>query len=92
MEIKGLFLLLKVVVRKLGIISLKRKKNYDKIEVHYRQVVVSLDYCMGKVAKTETLKSPPFTEVWVLARSQNMNKSTEISLMLGEYLRVIPST
>jgi hypothetical protein len=47
---------------------------------------------MGRVAKPETLKSLPLTEVWVLARSPNNNKSTEISLTLGEYPGVIPST
>jgi hypothetical protein len=47
---------------------------------------------MGKVAKPKTLKLPFLTEVWILARSPNTNKSTEISHMLGEYLGVIPST
>jgi hypothetical protein len=47
---------------------------------------------MGRVAKLETLKAPPLIEVWVLERSPNMNKSTEISLTLGEYPGVIPST
>ena len=58
----------------------------------HQQAVVSLDHHMGRVAKPETLKEPPLTEVWVLARSPNTNKSTEISLMLGEYPGVIPST
>jgi hypothetical protein len=40
----------------------------------------------------ETLKAPPLTEVWVLERSPNMNESIEISLTLGEYPGVIPST
>jgi hypothetical protein len=47
---------------------------------------------MGRVAKPETLKVPPLIEVWILARSKNMNKSIEISLTLGEYPWVIPST
>ena len=47
---------------------------------------------MGRVAKLENLKVPPLIEVWILARSPNMNKSTETSLALGEYPRVIPST
>ena len=57
-----------------------------------RRVVVSLDHHMGKVAKPKTLKSPPLTEVWVLVRYPNTNKSTEISLTPGEYPGVIPST
>jgi hypothetical protein len=47
---------------------------------------------MGRVEKPKTLKAPPLTEVWVLERSPNTNKSTEISLTLGEYPGVIPST
>jgi hypothetical protein len=47
---------------------------------------------MGKVEKPKTLKVPPLIEVWALARSPNMNKSIEISLTLGEYPGVIPST
>jgi hypothetical protein len=47
---------------------------------------------MGRVAKPDTLKVPPLTEVWALVRSPNTNKSTKISMMLGEYLGVIPST
>jgi hypothetical protein len=47
---------------------------------------------MGRVAKPKTLKSSPLIEIWVLARSPNTNKSIEISLMLGEYSGVIPST
>jgi hypothetical protein len=47
---------------------------------------------MGRVAKPETLKVPSLTEVWILEISLNMNKSIEISLMLGEYPGVIPST
>jgi hypothetical protein len=58
----------------------------------HRRAVVSPDHRMGRVAKPETLKAPPLTEVWVLARSPNTNKSTEISLTLGEYPGVIPST
>jgi hypothetical protein len=58
----------------------------------HKQTVISLDYRMGRVAKPKTLKVPPLIEVWILERSPNMNKSTEISLMLGEYPRVIPST
>jgi hypothetical protein len=58
----------------------------------HRQEVVSLDYHMARVAKPKTLKEQPPTEVWVLVRSPNMNKSTKISLTLGEYPGVIPST
>jgi hypothetical protein len=47
---------------------------------------------MGRIENPETLKAPPLIEVWALERSPNMNKSIEISLMLGEYPRVIPST
>jgi hypothetical protein len=47
---------------------------------------------MGRVAKPETLKEPPLTEVWALERSPNTNKSTKISMTLGEYSGVIPST
>jgi hypothetical protein len=47
---------------------------------------------MGRVAKPKTLKVAPLTDVWALARSRNKNKSKEISLMLGEYPGVIPST
>ena len=47
---------------------------------------------MGKVEKPKTFKVPLITKVWALAKSQNTNKSTEISLTLGEYPRVIPST
>ena len=57
-----------------------------------RRVVVILDHRMGKVAKPETLKAPPLTEVSALERSPNMNKSTKITLTLGEYPGVIPST
>lgn len=58
----------------------------------HKRAVVSLDYYMGRVAKPETLKAPPLTKVWVLARPPNMNKSIEISLTLGEYPGGIPST
>ena len=58
----------------------------------HRRIVISLDYYMGRVAKPETLKVPPIIEVWILARSPNTNKSIEISLSLGEYSGVIPST
>ena len=58
----------------------------------HRRAFVSLDHHMARVAKPETLKSPPLIEVWVLARSPNTNKSTKISLTLGEYPGVIPST
>ena len=51
----------------------------------HRRTVVSLDYHMVRVVKPETLKVSPLTEVWILERSPNMNKSTEISLTLGEY-------
>ena len=54
--------------------------------------VISLDHRMGRVENPKTLKALPLTEVLVLARSPNMNKSTEISLTLGEYPGVIPST
>ena len=58
----------------------------------HRRAVISPNHCIGRVAKPETLKAPPLTKVWVLARFPNMNKSTKISLTLGEYLGVIPST
>jgi hypothetical protein len=58
----------------------------------HKRVVVSPDHRMGRVAMPKTSKEPPLTEVWVLARSPNTNKSIEISMMLGEYPRVIPST
>ena len=58
----------------------------------HRQAVISLDHRMGKVAKPETLKVQPLIEVWALARSPNTNKSTKISLTLGEYPGDIPST
>ena len=58
----------------------------------HRRAVVSLDYHMGRVENPEILKVLPLTEVWVLERSPNMNKSTEISLTLGEYPGLIPST
>jgi hypothetical protein len=59
--------------------------------MHMRSVVSS-DHRMDRVAKPETLKEMPLTEVWALARSPNTNKSTEISLTLGEYPGDIPST
>ena len=58
----------------------------------HRQAIVSLDHHMGRVARPKTLKAPPLIEVWVLAISPNTNKSTEISLTLGKYPGVIPST
>jgi hypothetical protein len=58
----------------------------------YKKTFVSLDYHMGRVEKPKTLKVLPLTEVWILARSPNMNKYTKIYLMLGEYPGVIPST
>jgi hypothetical protein len=58
----------------------------------HRRAVLSPNHHMGRVAKPETLKSLPLIEVWVLERSPNMNKSTEISLTLGEYPGLIPST
>jgi hypothetical protein len=58
----------------------------------HKKTVVSLDHYMGRVEKPETLKVLPLTDVWILARFPNTNKSTEISLMLGEYPGVIPST
>ena len=56
------------------------------------RAVVSLDHHMGRVEKPKTLKVPPLREVWALARSPNTNKSIEISMTLGEYPGVIPST
>jgi hypothetical protein len=47
---------------------------------------------MGRVENPETLKALPLIEVWAPARSPNTNKFIEISLMLGEYPGVIPST
>jgi hypothetical protein len=58
----------------------------------HRREFISPYHHMGRVVKPKTLKALPLTEVWVLARSPNMNKSIEISLMLGEYPGVIPST
>jgi hypothetical protein len=58
----------------------------------HRQKVLSPDHHMGMVEKPKTLKVPPLIEVLALAISPNMNKSIEISLTLGEYLGVIPST
>ena len=58
----------------------------------HRREVVSPDHRMGRVENSETLKELPLTEAWALARSPDMNKSTEISLILGEYPGVIPST
>ena len=58
----------------------------------HRRAVVSPNHHMGRVAKPETLKVPPLMEVWALARSPNTNKSTEISLTLGDYPGDIPST
>jgi hypothetical protein len=58
----------------------------------HRRAVIIMDYRMGRVAKPKTLKALPLTEVWVLESSPNTNKPTEISLMLGEYMRVIPLT
>ena len=58
----------------------------------HMRAVISLDHRMGRVEKPKTLKAPPPIEVWVLERSPNTNKSTEISLTLGEYPGVIPST
>jgi hypothetical protein len=57
-----------------------------------RRVVVTPDHYMGKVANIETLKALPLTKLWVLEISLDTNKSIEISLTLGEYLGVIPST
>ena len=57
-----------------------------------RREVVSPDHRMGRVENPKTLKALPLTKVWALERSPNMNKSIEISLMLGEYPKVIPST
>ena len=59
--------------------------------MHMRALVSQVHH-MGNVAKPETLKAPPLTEVWILSRSPNTNKSTEISLTLGEYPGDIPST
>jgi hypothetical protein len=47
---------------------------------------------MGRVAKPETLKAPPLTEVKALTRSPDMNRSPEISLTLRRYQGDIPST
>jgi len=58
----------------------------------HMRAVASPDHCMGRVSKPETLKVLPLMEAWALARSPNMNKSTEISLMVGEYPGDIPST
>jgi hypothetical protein len=58
----------------------------------HKRAVISPDHCMGRVEKPKTLKVLPLIEVWLLEGSPNTNKSIEISLMLGEYLGVIPST
>jgi hypothetical protein len=58
----------------------------------HKREIISLDYRIDKVAKPETLKALPPIEVWILERSPNMNKFTEISMNLGEYPGVIPST
>jgi hypothetical protein len=58
----------------------------------HRQAVISPDHHMDRVENPKTLKVSPLMEVWALARSPNTNKSTEISLTLGEYPGVIPST
>ena len=57
----------------------------------HRRAFVSLDYRMGRVAKPETLKAPPLTEVRALTRSPDTNRSTKISLTLGRYQGDIPS-
>jgi hypothetical protein len=46
---------------------------------------------MGRVEKPETLKTPPLTEVRVLTRSPDRNRSIEISMTLGSYSGDIPS-
>ena len=58
----------------------------------HRREFISPDHCMGRVEKPKTFKALALIEVWALARSPNMNISTEISLTLGEYPWVIPST
>jgi hypothetical protein len=58
----------------------------------HRQVIVSQVHRMGMVSKPETLKASPLTEVKVLARSLDTNRSPEISLMLGRYRGYNPST
>jgi hypothetical protein len=47
---------------------------------------------MGRVAKPETLKVPPFMEVKAIARSLDINRSLEISLIPRRYQGDIPST
>ena len=58
----------------------------------HKPIVISHIHHMGKVVKPKTLKVLPLRKVWILVRSPNMNKSTKISLTLGEYPGVIPST
>ena len=59
--------------------------------MHKREVVSQVHH-MGRVAKPETLKVMPLTEVKALARSPDMNRSPEISLTLRRYRGDIPST
>jgi hypothetical protein len=47
---------------------------------------------MDRLENTETLKAPPLMEVKALTRSPDMNRSPEISLILGRYRGDIPST
>jgi hypothetical protein len=58
----------------------------------HMRTFVSQVHRMGRVARPETLKAPPLTEVRELARSPDMNRSQEISLMLRRYRGDIPST
>jgi hypothetical protein len=40
---------------------------------------------MGRVEKPEILKAPPLKEVKALEKPPDMNRTPEISLMLGRY-------
>jgi hypothetical protein len=40
---------------------------------------------MGRVENIEILKTPPLKDVKELAKPPNMNRTPEISLMLGRY-------
>jgi hypothetical protein len=58
----------------------------------HKRAVISQVHRMGKVAKPETLKVLPLTEVEALARSLDTNRFPEISLTLRRYRGDIPST
>ena len=57
-----------------------------------KKVVISQVHYMGRVAKPETLKVLPVTEVKAPARSPDTNRSLEIYMTLRRYWGDIPST